>query len=475
MIEFMSFSWIFRMFITVLLGVCVLAQTLAIVLNHHSKRLSTRLMFENALEIIILFEILIFSLMHGQIVSGYKNGFIVATGYENLRTFMFFITLILIILVTSLSKKVFPLIVIPAAIISLPAAEIILAEFFPWFFISSLILFLIRSIVIIISSIRTIRTNISALSVKHAIDTLHTGVLFSENDGHILISNKKMQDLMIIIANKIYRNAIDFYEMIVSNEFNLRYDKAKLDGHKVYILGDGSAWMFTKTDVTIKMKNYIHISASDVTDIWKLTSQLQMQDEELRDKSQELKEAIKNLHILSKKKEIENAKMRAHDILGQKLSVLLRTIQTEESIDYDLLVSLSNGLLKELKSDQIETGPYDELKSIQQIFSAIGVDIQFEGEFPKDSEKARLFVDIIREGSTNAVRHGFATKISIKVRPAKNAYKLIINNNGHPPINPIVPGSGLGVMRKKVSAQGGNLNIIEKPLFTLSVVIPGGD
>ena len=136
MIEFMSFSWIFRMFITVLLGVCVLAQTLAIVLNHHSKRLSTRLMFENALEIIILFEILIFSLMHGQIVSGYKNGFIVATGYENLRTFMFFITLILIILVTSLSKKVFPLIVIPAAIISLPAAEIILAEFFPWFFIS---------------------------------------------------------------------------------------------------------------------------------------------------------------------------------------------------------------------------------------------------------------------------------------------------------------------------------------------------
>lgn len=339
----------------------------------------------------------------------------------------------------------------------------------------SLILFLIRSIKIILTSIEKIRTNISALSVKHAIDSLHTAVLFSENDGHILISNKKMQDLMISIAGKIHRNAIDFYEMIVFNKFNLRYDENKLDGQRVYILDDGSAWMFTKTEISIKMKNYIHISASDVTDTWKLTSKLQLKEKELRNKSTELKKAIKNLHELSKRKEIENARIRAHDILGQKLSVLLRTIQSEKNIDYELLASLSNGLLTELKSDQTEIGPYDELKSIQQIFSAIGVDILFEGEFPKDSEKARLFVDIIREGSTNAVRHGFATKINIKVRPAKNTYKLIINNNGNAPRIPITPGTGIGTMRKKVAAQGGNLDIIEKPSFTLYVVIPGGE
>ena len=475
MIEFVSFSWIFRIFITVLLGFCVLVQTLAIVLNYHSKRLNTRMIFENALEIIVLLEILIFSLMHGQIISGFKNGFIVTTGYENLRIIMFFIALLLITIVSVLSKKIFPLIVIPAIFVSLPVVENILAKLFPWFFISSLILLLIRSIMIIIESISTIRNNISALSVKHAIDTLHSGVLFSESDGHILISNKKMQDLMVLVAGKVFRNADDFYKMIVSDKLKLQFDKAKLDGHRFYTLDNGSVWMFTKTDVSIRMKNYIHISASDVTDICNLTLKLQIQEEELRKKSRELKEAIKNLHILSKKKEIENAKMRAHDILGQRLSVLLRTIQTEESIDYDLLESLSNGLLSELKSDQIEIRPYDELKSIQQIFSAIGVDIEFIGNLPKDAEKARLFVDIIREGSTNAVRHGFATKIKIKVTVSENVIKLTINNNGYLPIEPITPGSGIRVMRKKVSAQGGNLNIIEKPSFTLSVVVPGGD
>ena len=243
----------------------------------------------------------------------------------------------------------------------------------------------------------------------------------------------------------------------------------------IYILSDGTAWMLTKTDVSYLMKNYIHISLANVSQLWELTSKLQVQDKELRNKSNELKETIANLHNLSIKKEIENARMRAHDILGQRLSVLLRTIRSDNDIDYDLLESLSKGLLAELREERDEIGPYDELKSIQEIFASIGVEIKFEGNFPKNEDQADLFVDIIREGSTNAVRHGLATEINIKAELIEDTYNLTINNNGHTSTTPITAGSGIKVMRKKVSAQGGNLNIIYHPTFTLSAVLPGGD
>lgn len=477
MIEFYTFSWAARILITVILGLCVLIQTLALVLNLYrcSLILTTPPAFENLFELSILCEILVFSLLHGQVINGYKNGFILPTGYENIRIFVFLLVLILAIVLWIRTRMRYSLSVIPAVVISLPIVENALGHAFPWLFIVALIFFLGRSIKICISSIIAIRTNISALSVVSAVDTLRTGVLFCEKDGHTLLSNHQMQNLMIDITGKVFRNSIQFYNMLDSDQYESRYKKTELDGQIIYLLPDGTAWMFTKTDIVLGMKKYVHISAADVTELWTLTTKLQLQGQELRRKSDELKETMKNLHILSKKKEIENAKMRAHDILGQRLTVLLRTIQNEHSIDYDLLTSLSKGLLAELKAEQDETKPYDELKSIQQIFAAIGVDIEFEGDLPDNKEQAGLFVDIIREGSTNAVRHGFATQVNIKVKSIENTYNLTIKNNGHTTSTPITPGNGIGVMRKKVDAQGGNLDIKHHPLFTLSVVLPGGD
>jgi signal transduction histidine kinase len=232
--------------------------------------------------------------------------------------------------------------------------------------------------------------------------------------------------------------------------------------------------MFTKTEIPLLMKNYIHISAADVSENWSLTSKLQIQDQELRNKSEELKRTISNLHILSKEKEIENAKIRAHDILGQRLTVLLRMIQNEEILDYKLLTSLSKGLIDEIKAEHDEISPLEELQSIQEIFNSIGVDINFKGKLPEDEEQAGLFVDIIREGSANAVRHGFATRINIESEEIKDSYNLVISNVGHTTSDPIIPGSGIKAIRKKVEAQGGNIEITPYPQFTLSVVLPGG-
>ena len=475
MIEFFSVLRITSIFITFMLGICVLAQTLAIVLNFYRYDQIILRVFKNLFEIFILFEIIVFSLMHGEVVNGYTNGIVVPVGYENIRIAVFLVILILGLGVCFLNKTLLPLNAIIATTILLPVMENITGSAFPWFFIAVLIFFLIRSIKICVSSLIAIRENISTLSVIHAVDTLDTGVLFSENDGYILLSNHQMQNLMLAITGKVFRNSLDFYKTIISDKYKSRYEKAQLEGQVVYLLPDNTAWMFTKTDIHFKMKNYIHISAVDVSENWALTIKLQHQDQELRQKSDKLKNTISNLQFLSKEKEIENAKMRAHDILGQRLSVLLRMIRNEDNLDYDLLSSLSKGLLEDLKTEHNEASAFDELKNIQQIFSSIGVEINFKGKLPDDEEQARLCIDIIREASTNAVRHGFATQVNIESEKTKDSYKLVIVNNGHTTINSINPGSGIKGMRKKTHAQGGNLEIISYPQFTLSVVLPGGE
>ncbi|QRN84814.1 hypothetical protein JR334_07435 [Clostridia bacterium] len=475
MIEFYTFSWIARLLITFLLGVCILSQTLAMVLTYYRLSDVFARALETLLEIAIICEIFVFSIMYGQVINGYKNGFVVLSGYENTRSFVFILILILVILVCGFDKKLLPLSIIPGAVISLPIMESILGPAFSWFFIAALILFLARSIIISVSSLIAIKTSISALSIVQAVNSLHSGVLFSENDGYILLANHQMRKLMIAMTGKIFRNSIQFYDLLVSDPYEARYKKAELEGQMIYPLPNGTAWIFTKKDVLFRRKKYVYISATDVSKQWALTVKLQNQAQELSRKSDELKNAIANLHIFSKVQGIEKAKMRVHDILGQRLSVLLRIIQNEHCLDYDLLTSLSKGLLDELKAEQSKTGPKEDLKSIQQIFAAIGVEIKVDGQLPDNEQQACIFVDIIREGATNAVRHGLATEINIKSEKVKQAYYLTITNNGYTSPVPIATGSGIGSMRKKVCARGGNLDIIQYPLFTLSVVLPGGD
>lgn len=473
--EFYTFPWIGHIFIILILGISTLTETLLTSLKFIYNWKDRRQAFELFFEIFILFEIIIFSLLYGQMLSGYKNGFLLDSGYLNTRIIIFLFALVfgLINYIKNKDKDTF--VALLAVSISLPVVEEIFKGIYLFLFIGALVFLLIRSIKNVINIYIEIRTNITAFAIPRGLDILHTGVLFSEAEGHIILINHQMMHLMLQLRGEIYRNSKTFYKLLALKEYESKYKKAELGGQTLYILKDGSAWIFTKTDISFKKKNYIHISASDVTKLWILTSKLQLQKKELKDKGDKLKKAISNLDSLSKKREIHEAKMRAHDILGQRLTVLLRIIQNEDKLDHDLLKSLSKGLLAELRLEKNKELPHEELERIQEIFSVIDVKIDFKGSLPDNIQHASLLLDIIRESCTNAVRHALATEINIKVELRENKHQLTISNNGYPPTAPITLGNGIKGMKKSICDHGGNLNIIEGPIFTLSVVLPGGN
>ncbi|HCC35745.1 MAG TPA: hypothetical protein DEQ02_09010 [Ruminococcaceae bacterium] len=169
---------------------------------------------------------------------------------------------------------------------------------------------------------------------------------------------------------------------------------------------------------------------------------------------------------------MQRSKMRAHDILGGRLSLLLRMLQSEPAPDYSLLSSLSLGLMDELKAAESANSPQNDMDILKQTFESIGVEIKFDGELPQDDEKGKLFIDISKEAVTNAVRHGFATKVCITMRVEEGRRKIKITDNGGLPVVEIKEGGGISGMRNRLKAFGGRLNVAARPGFTLTVDLP---
>lgn len=464
-----------RLLLTFLIALTVLFQTLAAVLSFSRRRRSYRRVLENHLEIALLLQVLTASLLHGQVMQGYESSLIAPTGYGALHIAVFALLLLMAVAVLAAARKPWPLLVILASGLTLPPVEAVFGNIFAYLYLAEISFFLGRSVYISIRRYREIRTELSALSIKNMIDSLHTGLLFSEPDGFILLVNARMQQLMQTVTGQVYRNAKQFYERLLLGDLENSCQKANLEGQVVCLLPDESAWMFTQSVLEMGRKKNIQFTATDITRRWALTVQLWRQERELREKGAELNRAISRLHILARERETQKAKMRAHDVLGQRLSLLLRTLRSEQALDYDLLRFLSQGLLDDLKAEEIKPSPQKELASLQQLFGSIGVAIELQGELPEDPPRGHLFTDIIKKSVTNAVHHGFATKIEIHSGFSKGRYRLKVSNNGRTPRRTIIEGGGIGGIRKAIEPYGGVLTITTGPRFVLTVDLPGGE
>lgn len=472
MLEFYTIHSNLRLLITLFFAFCVLFQAGSLVLSRSRFQKTRAHNLESLLELAILLQILCLSLLHGQVYMGFDSAVVAPIGYFRLRIASFVCVAVLAVLVILSNRQYWALLTLLPAIVTLPAAETLSGRAYPALFLISLLFLLLRSVHLCVLRYREIKTGLSALSVKNAVDNLHTGVLFSLTDGRVLLMSSSMQRLMTQITGEVYRNAGLFYEQLCSGAFDDACRRAELDNQLVCLLPDDTAWMFTRAELSINGRACIQLTASDVSERYRLTAELRAQNDALESRSEELKQAMAGLQRLSRERETHRAKMRAHDVLGQRLSLLLGMVRGEQPLDIGLLKSLSEGLLRELSVGPEGLSPEDELLNLQQIFGSIGVKIELEGRLPEDGARARLFVDVIRESVVNAVRHGFATQVRIRSFLEDGLWRLHICNNGHPPTRPIVEGGGIGGMREKLAPSGGTLLVKPEPRFELSITLP---
>jgi len=325
------------------------------------------------------------------------------------------------------------------------------------------------------------KRGISVTSIKSAIDSMVTGVMFCQFNGFGLLVNEQMQRLMIEITGKTRRNGRLFFDLLTRGEVESGCDATWFEEQNVILLPDDSAWQFSMIELPVGRKKFIQLTATEISEQWKLTSELQRQNDTLLQRQGELHETIANLHILSRERETQRAKMRVHDILGEHLTVLQGAIFGNQEPDYAQLRLLSQGLLDDLKTSGIDPEPQAELQVIKQIFQTVGVEIVISGSLPEDHKKGHLIVDIVREAVNNAVRHGLATQVLISISDSisdsdsasDRGISLEITDNGYPPLL-VKEGGGISGMRSKLEPFYGTVDIAVEPQFVLSIIIPGG-
>ncbi len=356
-------------------------------------------------------------------------------------------------------------IVVTNLLIALPLQpfmpEFFHGSFFVWLTLA-LMYWLIRGIYMSLENREMLRRHISVWSIKEAMDTLHSGILFCTKDGAILLLNKKMQQLMLSITSKIHHDGLAFFGEL-----------ERLTGEEPLIvsLPDKTHWRFGKSLLQIGWKQYYQISATEVTEQWNLVSELRARDMVLREKSDELRGMINNMYQIQREQEQNRLKARLHDLLSQRITVFQRWMQSNEYPASDKILDL----IRTLESGiQIQFDEYrdESLRDILKPFYEIGIKIRIEGNEPEGERDARIFGKIVREAATNAVRHGLAKEIDILFSEDGKNYGLEIRNDGVTPEGELRRGNGLLIMEERLKKVGGSFRVDIDGAFTIRATIP---
>ena len=83
-----------------------------------------------------------------------------------------------------------------------------------------------------------------------------------------------------------------------------------------------------------------------------------------------------------------------------------------------------------------------------------------------------LFSLVIRECTSNCIRHAGGTRIFADCRLTQTAAVLTITNDGMIPEAPICEGGGLTGLRRRVEQVQGTMDIQSRPRFALTIELP---
>ncbi|MGI5900026.1 MAG: hypothetical protein ACOX8S_08935 [Christensenellales bacterium] len=440
------------------------AQAALCVLHMLRRRWEGRLLPERLLEI---FTLLLMSLMtyHLALVAHHSFGSIVVPLGGNIERWVLFGLLLLLGIVAFIKRKKAALLPAAGAFLILPIWEG--GGAFTMLYACAVLLLTVRSAVCAFYWHRQIHSGLSALSIKEAVDSLPSGILFCEGDGHIVLLNQAMQRIAQQLTGKAIRSGDVFYKALLEGE--VRGEKRySADRSLVYELPGGGVWRFKLDEIQARSRKYYQIASADITEEWRLTRELTDKKQRLDRQKEDLLAMLEDLDELSYQEELVKRKGRVHDVLGQQIAMVQNLLRSK-SPDIAKVADSIRSMEEELKKEGEELDA--SFEQIAQSFRSVDVELTLTGELPK-GELGLLLLDIIRECSTNAVRHGFATAVEISCEQSDGGYLLTVKNNGGLP-EIIREGGGIRGMRRRASAAGGWFKIVMQEGFKAMAWVKG--
>lgn len=331
------------------------------------------------------------------------------------------------------------------------------------------IIIIIRALVLNLRRIKYLRNSISPISVRNAIDTLDSGLLFYDNYGGLILLNDSMAESLKYLFGRVFRNGRKIWKAIKdieNSELNLKREI----GDSIVLKIKDKYYQFTHSIISYENKYYNQILAADITNLIEKTEILELKEKELTEAMIRFNQMQKDIAQIVEEREKMNVKIKLHDYLGQKLTMLQSFLKSSIKAP-DMISSLSlRTVIDDIKKSS-ETNPAAAIYDIIDFFNGLGIKIEVVGAPPNNKEIVKIQSQIIREALNNALLHSDATEIKITSTEDDKGYTLIIENNGKMPQKDIVEGGGLKGIRYRLSKIGGSLFIEIGKTFKITVLI----
>lgn len=293
------------------------------------------------------------------------------------------------------------------------------------------------------------KETITDFSIKKVIDECEFGILVLKGKKAKLINNKMYEILDKLNIKKDYVTNIIRQSI---NQLDKNYCVKVEDKYYVFVINNNEIITF------------------DITEEYKLHQKLNEQNKKLKENNKKILLSIDNIEELEKEKNLLKLKNKYHDILGQNLSILQQYLN-KEKISQENFEEIKFMVQKMFIDIEDTDDTNTNLENLIKIHKKNGTDIIMDGKLPQNKETAKEFFEIIREATTNAIRHAGSSKVFVKIRETLEETYMIITNDGRKPNEFITENQGIKDMRRKVKKLGGMFYISTVPEFSVNISI----
>lgn len=293
------------------------------------------------------------------------------------------------------------------------------------------------------------KETITDFSIKKVIDECEFGILVLKGKKAKLINNKMYEILDKLNIKKDY----------VTNIIKQSIDQL-----------DKNYCVKVENKYYVFVINNNEIITFDITEVYELHQKLNEQNRKLEENNKKILLSIDNIEELEKEKNLLKLKNKYHDILGQNLSILQQYLN-KEKISQENFEEIKFMIQKMFIDIEDTDDTNTNLENLIKIHKKNGTDIIIDGKLPQNKETAKVFFEIIREATTNAIRHAGSSKVFVNIKETLEETYMIITNDGRKPNEFITENQGIKDMRRKVKKLGGMFYISTVPEFSVNISI----
>ena len=312
----------------------------------------------------------------------------------------------------------------------------------------------------------------TVMSVKAAVDSLPSGLLFYLPGGRVLLVNRVMEELCRKTLSLPAANGEVIRERLFFGSLKENCEFVRAGDSPVVILPEGKAFSLHERESVFREVPFRMLFAAEVTELYRKTRTLREMQEKLTRLNSRLTDYNREIVALTAQRELLEARIRLHDEMGADLLTIRKYIleggsgKEREEIESRLRRNVT--FLKTGHSLPVR----DEYELMEETARKLGICLKIQGTLPREEPFQHVIATAIHETLTNTIRHARGSEVSVTISETEKEIRAVFTNDGEAPAGEIREGGGLTSLRKLTEQAGGEMLVLSDPVFSVTLILP---